>query len=203
LSVKAFFRYNTFTMHATVAAAYRTEDFIVELATEFLEPVGRRSPYTASRLAVLQDGSTMPVLQLLAERKFGKWEEEYFPFWVDGNRRNETLGNVDLATRASRVAKRARRARNSFGVPAGTKEYMKKWRAANKDKVRTAQSQYATRRRSALHSASDALEAVGDPLVEPEVPSALSKLEAAVSGQPEPEPAKPDQRADLRWPEDR
>lgn len=77
------------------------EPLLLSLAVDFLEPIsgiGRLS-FTTSRLAVLADGTTVPVLHLLARQKFGEWSASRFPFWVDGNFRNETLANVDLAAK--------------------------------------------------------------------------------------------------------
>ena len=60
-----------------------------------------RIPHTSSRIVVLKDGRFLPVLSLLAEWKFGtEWNRRsHFAFWLDGDPENETLGNVDLATR--------------------------------------------------------------------------------------------------------
>jgi len=131
---------------------YTTESFIGDIATGgLLEPVGRRSPFTMSRIAILADGTMKPVLTLLAERKFGTWDTaSRFPFWIDGDRTNETLENVDLATRPASRASGRRRLRNSFGVPSGTKEYMTKWREKNRDRVQASQRRYADRRRKVL-----------------------------------------------------
>jgi len=133
-----------------------TEQFLHEIALSFIEPIGKRSAYTASRLAVLKDGSTRPVLLLLAERKFGTWPEEKFPFWLDGDRTNETLENVDLATRPSRpTAPSGKRAKNPYGAPAGSREYMRRWRTANRERVNASQKTYAANRRAAVAAASE------------------------------------------------
>jgi hypothetical protein len=131
-----------------------TEDFILRLAVRFVEPISQRSPLTASRLAVLADGTTMPVLALLAREKFGGFaESERFPFWIDGNYLNEMLSNVDLATRTKRNAapkRRRRSAKASYGAPSGTPEYMRAWRVAHRDSVQAAQRRYNKRRRDGL-----------------------------------------------------
>jgi hypothetical protein len=106
----------------------KTEPFLLEQAVDFLEPLNARSPFTASRLAILKDGSTFPVLRLLAERKFGSWPEGSFPFWIDGDSSNETLENVALAPRL-------RTERRRLGLPGGP-DYRKRWRAANRERVR-------------------------------------------------------------------
>jgi len=107
----------------------RTEQFILELAVEFLEPLSRvRSPYTLSRLVVFEDRTTYPVLQLLAKRKFGSWSEDLFPFWIDGDYSNETLENVSLA-------QKERQPRRKLNLPGGPL-YRKAWRSANKERIR-------------------------------------------------------------------
>jgi len=75
-----------------------TEEFVLELAEGFLEPLSRsHPPHTISRIALLKDGTTRPVLRLLAERKFGPLSRDALPFWIDGDPNNETLANVALA----------------------------------------------------------------------------------------------------------
>ena len=76
-----------------------TEPFIVAMAIDFLPPIGRKLlSFTTSRLVVLPDRTTRSVLELLAERKFGgRIPKGYFPFWVDGDPKNEILDNVDVA----------------------------------------------------------------------------------------------------------
>lgn len=127
-----------------------TEEFVLALAKGFIEPVGRRNAFTMSRLAVREDGTTTPVLLLLADRKFGpeKLPEDKFPFWTDGNYRNELLSNVELATRPSAPSTLQRK--SSYGVPSGTPEYMKAWQKANPEKVREARKRFMARRRAVL-----------------------------------------------------
>jgi len=147
-----------------------TEDFVLELCIAILEPVGKRSPLTTSRLAVLKDGTTAPVLALLCERKFGaKLPEGKHPFWMDGNYRNELLSNVDLAT--APTLKRERPTPNRFGVPSGSREYMRRWREENRENVRAAQKRYAQRKRDVLKAVAAAVP-TDDPV--------LAKLHAAV-----------------------
>lgn len=139
----------------------RTEPFLLELARDFVEPLTERNAFRASRLAVLHDGTTKPVLDILAAKRYPEgWDEDQFPFWVDGNRRNEMLENVGLATRSS-TGNAARR--SSYGVPAGTKEYMRLWRAKNREKLRASQKRYADRQRNVLDAAIAAAE--DDPIL--------------------------------------
>jgi hypothetical protein len=158
-----------------------TEQFLVKMVLRFLEPVGKRSVYTASRLAVLPDGTTVPVLFLLAKQKFGTWPEEQFPFWKDGDRTNEMLGNVELATRATRPKRGTQK--NKFGVPAGSKEYMKRYREENRERVRDSQKRYTLKRRAVVKHvlAADAAAAEQGS----DEPAVLSKLQKAVEGEAE------------------
>lgn len=131
-----------------------TEDFVLAAAKDIIEPIGRKSAYTTSRLAILKDGTTKPVLLILAEAKFKDWSEDQFPFWVDGDYTNETSKNVGLATRS---AKASNGPRNPFGVPAGTKEYMRLWRSKNKDKVRASQRRYLDKVAGQVSAAKEAI----------------------------------------------
>jgi len=106
-----------------------TESFVLASAVDFLEPLSsRKSPYTQSRIAIFQDRTTLPVLHLLAVRRFGSWPEKFFPFWVDGDPTNETLENVALAERMPVV-------RRKLNLPSGP-SYRKAWRRQNVDRVR-------------------------------------------------------------------
>lgn len=116
---------------------------------------------------------------MLARRKFPTgWDQEQFPFWLDGDRQNEMLGNVGLATRAAASP----RQRSAFGVPAGTKEYMRLWRAAHRDQVRASQQRFAQRRRAVLQAAREAIEAQTPADAELHSDPVLEKLFAAVHG---------------------
>jgi hypothetical protein len=159
-------------------SAYTTDSSVVEVAVGgFVEPVGRRSSYTASRLAILADGTTKPVLLILAEALYTSWDEDKFPFWVNGSRFLESASNVGLATRATGTsATRRRRTRSTFGVPSGTKEYMKLWRAAHKENVRTSQRKYVAR----LTNLVQAVQASSRPSLE-DTPDVFAALEAAVA----------------------
>jgi hypothetical protein len=138
-------------MQQNTVDSFVTEPFVEELAKGgFLPPIGHRSPYTTSRLAVLADGTTAPVLQILALRKYEKWPEDRFPFWIDGAYENETLANVALATRASRRGTPRLRRRSAFGAPAGSKEYMRAWRAENRERVRANSKRFAEKRNAIL-----------------------------------------------------
>lgn len=159
--------------------AYKSEDFVLLLAVGgFVEPVGRRASYTSSRLAILSDGTTKPVLLLLAERKYGTWEAERFPFWIDGDRTNEILSNISLATRAAGVSRQKRhRTRNAFGVPAGSREYMRRWRETHPEQVRASQSRYHEKRSALLGVPPTTSDEDGGEAV---APSIFSKIQAVI-----------------------
>jgi hypothetical protein len=147
-----------------------TDPTVLATAKSFTEPIGKKSPYKTSRLMVLEDGTTMPVLTFLAKAKFTSWDEDQFPFWIDGNYKNEIPENVGLATSLGGRSKKLRRPRSAYGVPAGTKEYMRAWRAAHKDSVKASQKKYTDKQRLVLERF-----AAG-----PTGTSVLAKLEAAI-----------------------
>jgi hypothetical protein len=125
---------------------FTTEPFLLEY--ELLPPVGRRKPWTQSRLAKVEDGTTVPVLRLLALEKFGPWREaERTPYWKDRDWRNETLDNVEML---DVVESTGIRKVSAFGVPAGSKPYLKAWREANPEKVKAAQKRYREKRAALL-----------------------------------------------------
>lgn len=78
----------------------------------YLDPIADgRTKFTRSRLAILSDGTTLPVLLLLSFRKYGKAPQEWepsglFPFWLDGDYKNETLENIELAVRPPKQYRR-------------------------------------------------------------------------------------------------
>jgi hypothetical protein len=150
-----------------------TEEFVVALAKRgFAEPVAKRSAYTTSRLAVLEDGTTKPVLLLLAAKRFGEWDgETHFPFWLDGDYLNETCENVGLATRPHRAPQK-RLPRSAYGAPAGSREYMRAYRERNRQRIRETQRVYNAKRREVLQKVRDAV-VESDPL--------LAKLERLAS----------------------
>jgi len=109
-----------------------------------LPPVSKRRAYTMSRLAVVADGTTVPVLRLLAREKLGEWDDlTHFPYWKDKDYHNETFTNVALCEIAESTG---RRIRSMFDVPSGTKEYMKKWRDAHPERIKASQAKYRKKR---------------------------------------------------------
>ena len=138
---------------ATTFKKFTTEGYVLEQAEKgFIEPLtSSRSVWAKSRLAVLADGSTVPVLLLLARKKFPAWDPEVqTPFWKNGDWQTETFDNVDLMTKS--VPKKREGRRNEFGVPAGSPEYMKLWRLKNPDKMKAAQKRYLAKRKELLAS---------------------------------------------------
>ena len=134
-----------------------------------LEPINKRKKYTTSRLVVQPDGTTVPVLRLIALEKFGqRTEAEYAPIWKDGDWTNESWDNVVLMERVSET----RDKRSSYGVPAGTPEYYRRYRKANKDKIAAAQKRYNARKRDALRAMKEIEAKRGDSVVQ-SGPSAL------------------------------
>jgi hypothetical protein len=124
-----------------------TEDFVLELAVGgFVEISGKKHPSRASRLAILADGTTAPVLLLLGRKRYVKITREQVLYWIDGDPSNETLANVGLATRSAT----GRRPRSSYGAPSGTREYMKAWREKNGERVRAAQKRWRASRETSV-----------------------------------------------------
>jgi len=79
--------------------------------------------WTNSRLVLCPDGSTIPVLYIIAEHKYGAWDpNEYYPAWKEKGWTNESLDNVHLVKKA---VPRNKRPANKSGFPAGTPEYYK------------------------------------------------------------------------------
>jgi hypothetical protein len=150
----------------------RQQDERVKVLLEFkkvLDPMNKRKKYTTSRLVVQPDGTTVPVLRLIALEKFGPWEEAaYVPIWKDGDWENETWPNVILLERLSETRDR----RSTYGVPAGTPEYYRRYRKANKAKIAAAQKKYNERKRDALRAARATLAQQDDVLADAG-PSAL------------------------------
>lgn len=98
-----------------------------------LMPPRLRRTWSNSRLVGLEDGSTMPLLHIIAEAKFGPWDpSKYYPVWADQNWCHEDLENVVLVEKA---APREHRPKSQYGVPAGSREYYKRYRAAHPEKV--------------------------------------------------------------------
>ena len=107
-----------------------TEQFIEEIVKEYLPPLSLRSNFTSSRLAILKDHTTKPVLTLLAEKKFGEWNrDDAFPFWIDGDPTNETLSNVALAQRAKSFRLRPKPEGRGIDVRQRLEELLEKGRA--------------------------------------------------------------------------
>jgi hypothetical protein len=130
-----------------------------------LGPMSRRSQWTKSRLVVLEDGTTMPVLQVLAREKFGTWDEkEKRPFWKDKDWTNETVDNVELVEVTEH--RHAGRAKSQFGVPSNTKAYHKKWREANPKRTREASRRYHERQKLLAEAARTIVDGTTVPLVE-------------------------------------
>jgi hypothetical protein len=106
---------------------------------QLLEPRAYRSKWHTSQLVVMEDGSTLPLLWLIASDKFGPWDPDTLtPYWINGDYTNANHDNVELSNKPAE-----RRSRNtSYGAPAGTKEYYRAYNMKNRDK----QNAYQRRR---------------------------------------------------------
>lgn len=118
-----------------------------------INPLTRKNSRVASRIAVLKDGRTVPVLRLFAAHlKGGSVPQDAVPYWLDGDYENEELSNVGFATKpkASPFKKKS-----PYSAPSGTLEYMREWRAANRERVRAAQKRFAARKTEEAASAAE------------------------------------------------
>lgn len=100
-----------------------------------LPPLNRRRSWTNSRLVLEQDlKTTIPLLHVLAEHKYGPWDPRtHYPIWADMDWRNESLENVKLVPK---YMERIKKPVNASGFPAGTPEYYRWYRSQNPDKVK-------------------------------------------------------------------
>jgi hypothetical protein len=97
----------------------------------------------------------IPLLWLLAERKFGPWDpKEFLIFWKDKDPGNESFENVERTPTSVERKPRV----TQFGVPSGSPEYMKAYRNANRDKVRGYQKKRYARMRDAYKKAQGKLQ---------------------------------------------
>jgi hypothetical protein len=110
-----------------------------------IDPPRLRRTWSNSRLVIQEDGSTIPLLHILAEHKFGPWDaSSQRPFWKDMDWTNECLDNVALT---GVFGSRPQRPKNTSGFPSGSPEYYKWYRTQNKDKVRQwAKNSYSKRK---------------------------------------------------------
>lgn len=120
---------------------------------EIFPPMNRKKKWTTSHLVRVDDGELKPLLQLIAESKFERWDPYYHaPVWNDGDCDNASFENVRLceirATGESRV-----RGRNSpYGV-SGTTEYYRNYYKATKEKRNAYQRERYKQNRSILQQA--------------------------------------------------
>jgi len=82
---------------------------------------------------IQEDGTPMPLLLFIAERKFNTWDPRtHYPVWADKDWTNEDEDNVKLVRKFAAGSVQ----RNTTGVPAGSPEYHKAYRAAHPEKVK-------------------------------------------------------------------
>ena len=99
-----------------------TDPSVSDIAVDFIDPISEKPSFIQSRLAILPNGTCIPVLTFLAERKFGSWDRATaFPFWIDGDPSNETSENIALA-------KREPQERHTYGLSGPS--YQKQYREA-------------------------------------------------------------------------
>ena len=124
-----------------------TDERVKELIgnRKVLDPPTTRLSWTNSRLVVCDDGSTMPVLQIIAEAHEPWDPSEFYPVWADKDWTNESFDNTKLIRKA---AHRTKRSNNKSGFPAGTPEYFQWYRAQHKDRNKVYNANARDRRRA-------------------------------------------------------
>lgn len=114
-----------------------------------IEPSTGTRSWKASRIGIYKDKTQASVLYVLSIEKYGLYDtREWMAYWRDGNWRNESYDNIALAERGI-----ARVKPNKIGVPGGTKEYHRLYRAAHPEKVKAWHK--ASRQRIALARKAD------------------------------------------------
>src|SRR5215204_3459692 len=102
--------------------------------------------WTRSRLVIIDGPSgpvPVPILWLLAREAYPDWDQKtHTPVWSDKDWMNESVENVSLVEKGM-----GERVPSVLGLPAGSPEYYKAYRAKNKEKYRAYQREYAKRRR--------------------------------------------------------
>jgi hypothetical protein len=101
---------------------------------KIIDPPRIRKTWSNSRLVIQEDGSTVPLLHVLAERVFGPWDPStHYPVWADMDWCNESPENVKLI---ARTLSTRHRPKNETGFPAGSAEYFREYRKRNPERVR-------------------------------------------------------------------
>jgi hypothetical protein len=107
-------------------------------------------------------------LYFLAAHKFGAFDpKDTMPFWADKRFTNESLENVSI----TKLSSERRPRKNTYGVPSGTPEYLKRYRDANKDRVKKYHQTYYRKMRSAYLAAQSA-----EPSTTPILDNSFAKL---------------------------
>jgi len=110
-----------------------------------LDPPILRQTWCNSRLVVQEDGSPIPLLHLIAERKFGPWDPRtHYPVWCDKDWTNESEDNVKLVEKFAQGSVQ----RNTTGHPAGSPGYHKAYRALHPEKVKEWSATNSARRKA-------------------------------------------------------
>lgn len=118
-----------------------------------IEPPTRRRSRWGGHLVIVSDGSTVPLLTLLAVHKFGPFDETMKPYWKDANPFNMRMDNVELMVMKA-PKKKAYTPQHIVNaeekVIAGTPEYWRRYRLKNREKFNKYQRERARKAREAL-----------------------------------------------------
>lgn len=147
-------------------------------------PSGDCAEEVRSRLVVLTDGTTMPVLRVLAREAGLVWDDaKERPEWRDPNARPlEIRENVHIVALRTEPFIR----RSAYGVKSGTAAYRKAWRGAHPESVRRYAKASYERRKELIAKGRQLAEIErgleGKDLVEDLKDPVLSKLESLIDG---------------------
>lgn len=133
--------------YTPVKRVFRTTEEVEQLINgrQVVEPTSYAKRTTASRL-VVTDSGPIPLLWLMAEKKFGPFDPKTnMVYWVDRDCQNESLDNVGIIPLSSNPEPR----KSKYGIPAGTAEYYKRYRKANPQKRKEYQRSRYQRMRDA------------------------------------------------------
>jgi hypothetical protein len=147
-----------------------TSDEVLQILSgrEIIAAPSYQKQWTASRLVKMNDGTTIPLLWVLAEHKFGAFDPRtHMPYWADKRCTNESLENVEMIA----ISPDPRPRQNPYGVPAGTVEYMRRYNTANKERLRAQRREYYQKVRAAYLAARDA-----EPSSTPSTDASFAKL---------------------------
>jgi hypothetical protein len=121
-----------------------------------MNPPSLRKRYTSSHLVIEPDGSTVPLLWIIAEKLFGAWDQalDGYPYWKDMNCYNASETNVGFSKKRIDPIKRKP---SQYG-PSGTPEYFRAYYEATREKRKKYQRERYHEGRAAVKRLQDGLQ---------------------------------------------